>query len=365
MGIAYWCKESLRPILMVIRLIILSIIFGCFVYAWDATDVIDLRVVGQPSMTGPIQESLEQPFFESLKEKTGLPIKVEYRTVDKLGFKDDYQLTMLKSGVFDMVSLRFLQNAQEEPSISGVDLIGLNSDFQMARKVAQAYGPIIDKNLQQRYEAKLLGLWTFGPQVIFCNKPIQQLSDLKGRRVRVGSSIYTEFIKSQDALPVVIPFDQVLVALSAKLVDCAVSSQTSAYSAKWPSYLTHLYPIATQMGINGIAISLNKWNSLSKSQKLRLQSTVNAYIDQVWITSEQLNSQALECLQVKGDCQFPIKYKLIQSPVTEDDKRFMQKFALERSFASWATSCNKVDPNCSLRWKEAISPVLEQQNQRL
>jgi TRAP-type transport system periplasmic protein len=224
MGIAYWCKESLRPILMVIRLIILSIIFGCFVYAWDATDVIDLRVVGEPSMTGPIQESLEQPFFESLKEKTGLPINVDYRTVDQLGFKDDYQLTMLKSGVFDMVSLRFLQNAQEEPSIIGVDLPGLNPDFQTARKVGKAYGPVIDENLQQRFGVKLLGLWTFGPQVIFCNKPIYRLSDLKGLRVRVGSSIYDALIKSQGGTPVIIPFDQVLAALSTKMVDCAITS---------------------------------------------------------------------------------------------------------------------------------------------
>ena len=142
------------------RLIILGIILGGFIYAWSAVNVINLKVVGQPSMTGPIQKNLEQPFFQSLKEKTGLPIKVDYRTVDKLGFKDNYQLAMLKSGMFDMVSLRFLQNGQEEPSIVGVDLPGLNPDFQTARKVSEAYGPIIDENLQQRFGVKLLGLWT-------------------------------------------------------------------------------------------------------------------------------------------------------------------------------------------------------------
>ena len=68
------------------RLIILGLVLGGFIYAWNAVDVINLRVVGQPSMTGPIQNNLEQPFFQSLKEKTGLPIQVDYRTVDKLGF---------------------------------------------------------------------------------------------------------------------------------------------------------------------------------------------------------------------------------------------------------------------------------------
>jgi TRAP-type C4-dicarboxylate transport system substrate-binding protein len=191
--------KLLGPYQSLIRLAILGIILGVFAYAWHSSDVINLKVVGQPSMSGPIQKNLEQPFFQSLAGKTGLPIKVDYRTVDELGFKDNYQLTMLKSGTFDIVSLRFLQNVQEEPSISGVDLLGLNPDYQTARKVVEAYGPIIDENLQQRFDAKLLGLWTFGPQVIFCNKPIYRLSDLKGVRVRVGSSIYDELIKSRSS----------------------------------------------------------------------------------------------------------------------------------------------------------------------
>lgn len=346
------------------RLVILGVILGSFFYAWNAYDVINLRVVGQPSMTGPIQSNLEQPFFESLKEKTGLPIKVDYRTVDKLGFKDNYQLAMLKSGMFNLVSLRFLQNGQEEPSIIGVDLPGLNPDFQTARKVGEAYGPVIDENLQQRFGAKLLGIWTFGPQVIFCNKPIYQLSDLKGLKVRVGSSAYDGLIKSQEGIPVVIPFDRVADALSSNMADCAITSLTSAYSAKWPLYLTHIYPIATQMGTNGIAIRLDTWNRFSESQKQQLQSAVNVYIDQAWIYSEQLNAQASDCLQGNGNCDLGVKYNLIQNPVTQGDKLFMRKFVLEQSYPAWAADCDKLEPNCSIRWKAAIDPILKQANQR-
>ena len=342
------------------RLILLGIILGGFVYAWTAVDVINLRVVGQPSMTGPIQKNLEQPFFESLKEKTGLPITVEYRTVDKSGFKDNYELAMLKSGMFEMVSLRFLQNAQEEPSILGADLPGINPNFQTARKVGEAYGPVIDENLQKRFGVKLLGIWTFGPQVIFCNKPIHRLSDLKGRKVRVGASTYDALIKSQGGIPVVIPFDRVAEALSSNMADCAISSQTSAYSAKWPLYLTYVYPIATQMGTNGIAIRVDTWNRFSESQKRQLQSAVNAYIDQTWIYSEQLNNQASDCLQGKSACDLGVKYKLIQTPVTEDDKLFMRKFALEQSFPDWAANCDKLEPNCSMRWKAVLDPILKQ-----
>lgn len=345
------------------RLIILIIILGIFVHAWNDADVINLRVVGQPSMTGPIQKNLEEPFFETLKEKTDLPIKVDYRAVDNLGFKDTYQLSMLKSGMFDIVSLRFLQNGQEEPSIFGVDLPGLNLDFKTARKTAEAYGPIIDENLQKRFGVKLLGLWTFGPQVIFCNKPIHQLSDLKGRKVRVGSSVYDGLIKSQGGIPVVIPFEQVKEALASNMADCAITSQTSAYSANWPTYLTHIYPIATQMGTNGIAIRLDTFNKFNERQKQQLQSVVNAYIDRVWIYSEQLNAQASDCLEGKDNCALGIRYKLTKTPVTDSDKLFMQKSALDQSFSTWAARCDKSDSKCSQRWKATIEPILSKANQ--
>ncbi len=344
------------------RLIILVIILGVFAYAWNDADVINLRVVGQPSMTGPIQKNLEEPFFETLKDKTDLPIKVDYRAVDNLGFKDTYQLSMLKSGMFDIVSLRFLQNGQEEPSIFGVDLPGLNPDFKTARKTAEAYGPIIDENLQKRFGVKLLGFWTFGPQVIFCNKPIHQLSDLKGRKVRVGSSVYDGLIKSQGGIPVVIPFEQVKEALASNMADCAITSQTSAYSAKWPAYLTHIYPIATQMGINGIAIRLDTFNKFNELQKQQLQNAVNAYIDRVWIYSEQLNTQASDCLEGKDNCTLGIRYKLTKTPVADGDKIFMQKFALDQSFSAWAARCDKLDPDCSRRWKTAVEPILSKAN---
>ena len=158
------------------RLLLLLGLVVAFGLAWNWLDVIDLKVVGQPSMTGPIQSELEKPFFESIPEKTGIPFKVEYRTIDAIGFKDNRQLALMKDGVFDMVSLRFLQYSEEEPSILGVDPPGLNANYQTARKIAAAYAPVLDENLQRRFGVKLLGIWPFGPQVLFCNQAINQLT---------------------------------------------------------------------------------------------------------------------------------------------------------------------------------------------
>jgi len=163
--------------------------------AW-AQEKIKLKVIGQPLATGLIQKNKEQPFFESLAAKTGLPIEVDYKPIDTIGIKDTEQLRVMKAGLFEMASLRMSQNSRDEPTILGLDLVGLNPDYATGRKVADAFAPILDQRLQKQFGVKLLGVWPFGPQVLFCKKPIAKLGDVKGLKVRVYDQNLAKFVES-------------------------------------------------------------------------------------------------------------------------------------------------------------------------
>src|SRR3546814_13747179 len=92
--------------------------------------------------------------------------------MDVVGIKDVEGLRVLKSGLFDIVTLRVGQVSRDEPFLIGIDLAGLNSDYDKAREVAEAYRTPFDERLRERFNAKLLGLWPFGPQVLFCQGAI-------------------------------------------------------------------------------------------------------------------------------------------------------------------------------------------------
>lgn len=345
------------------RILLLLSLMLAFALAWNRLGVINIKAVGQPSMTGPIQRNMEQPFFESLAKTTGLPFKVDYRSMDTLGFKDNRQLSLMKDGLADMVSLRFLQNSEEEPAILGIDPPGLNTNFQTARKIAHAYSPALDANLQSRFGVKLLGIWPFGPQVFWCRRPIHQLADIKGLKVRIGSTLLSPLIASQGGIPVVIPFDEVVNALSLNIADCAVTSLISGYADQWAEHVTHIYPIATQLGLNGIAIRLKIWDTLSSDQQQRLTKAVDAYIASVWDYAEKLNLQASDCLQGKETCVLGTRYKLRISPVTPQDIEFMHDFAHRTSFPIWATRCDQISPGCSAQWEKIVEPILHPAHQ--
>lgn len=325
--------------------------------AW-AQEKIKLKVIGQPLATGLIQKNKEQPFFESLAAKTGLPIEVEYKPVDTLGIKDTEQLRVMKAGLFEMASLRMSQNSRDEPTILGLDLVGLNPDYATGRKVADAFAPILDQRLQKQFGVKLLGVWPFGPQVLFCKKPISRLGDVKGLKVRVYDQSLAKFVESLGGTPVPISFAETHQALSLGVVDCAITGPSSANSAGWPEVTTHYLPIGMQIALNGYGITLSAWNKLKPDQQKKLQAAFDELQADIWKYSEELFLDASNCNVGKDPCTTGKKFSLVNVPVTAGDLDIVRKAVREISFPAWAEVCDKSNPSCSADWKKAVGPVI-------
>ena len=194
----------------------------------QAQDRIKFKIIGQPLATGLIQKNKEQPFFENFAVKTGLAVDAEYKPIDTLGIKDTEQLRVMKAGLFDIVSLRVSQNSRDEPTILGLDLVGASPDYATGRKVSKAYFDTVDARLQQQFNVKLLGVWPFGPQILFCKKPITKLADIKGLKVRTYDQNLAKFIELVGGTPVPISFADTHQSLSLGVVDCAITGPSSA-----------------------------------------------------------------------------------------------------------------------------------------
>jgi len=340
------------------RFVFLVLLMSVFTYAWRTLDRIPIEVIGQPSTTGPIRERLEQPFFEQLAASTQLPLDVVYRTSDSIGFKDTHQLLMVKSGNLDLISLRFVQNASVEPTLLGIDLIGLTSDFKTARAVANAYAPVLDRRLQQVFNGKLLGVWPFGPQVFFCRTAVKGLQDLAGLKVRVGNENYAPLIAAFGATPSVIPFEDVEQALKNRLVDCAITSAGSGRAAGWAKHATHFFPLGTQLGVNGYVISLRVWEQLTAGQKTVLEQAFQKHVNTIWELAAQTHQDESSCL-VGGPCKSGVPDKLVQVPPTAHDHQLLREAFEVTTLKDWTARCDKVHKGCAEEWKRLMAPILK------
>ncbi|TVP49385.1 MAG: ABC transporter substrate-binding protein [Halomonas sp.] len=321
-------------------------------------ETISLKVLGQPAGSGLIAQNKEQPFFEALAEHSGLDVAVQYIPVDVAGIPDTDGLRVLNSGLFDIVSLRGPQVSRDEPSILGLDLIGLNTSFEAGRNNVAAFYDYVDSRLQERFNAKLLGTWPAGPQVIFCSDDITGLEDLQGLRVRVGDQSAANFVGELGATGISMPFGDVQQALSRGVVDCAITGPASANSGGWPEATSTVLPIALQLAINGYAINMNTWNRLSAEQQTQLEEAIATLSDDIWEYSEELYEDAMRCNAGESPCEFGNSYSLNEVPVSEADLATVTAALEEVSLPTWARQCNAAAADCEATWRETVGAQL-------
>ena len=318
---------------------------------------IKLKVMGQPLAGGMIQKHREQPFFETLAAKTGLPIEIDYKPQDTTGIKDTEALRVLESGLFDIVALRMAQISRDEPLTMGFDLVGLNPDYKTARATTKAYFETLDKRLQSRYQTKFLGVWPAGPQVLFCKKPITKLTDVKGLKVRVFDQNSAKFFQHLGATPIPLSFGEVHQSLSLGVVDCAITSALSANSASWPEVSTHMLPLGFQFAMNGYGISLATWKKFTPAQQATLQAAFTALDNEIWKYSEELSGEAVNCNLGKDPCTLK-KFKLAAVPVTPGDVTIVRDAMRDVSLPTWSEACEKTAKGCTDEWKKTVGAVV-------
>ena len=321
-------------------------------------DNIKLRAAGNLVATGLIQQTREQPFFENFAKNTGTPIDVDYKPMDVLGVKDADGLRVLKSGLFDIVTLRLAQVSRDEPFFLGPDIVGLSTDYETARKVVDAYREAFDKRLQERYGGKLLGIYAFGPQVVFCKVPVNGLADLKGKKVRVYDQSLAKFIEKLGGIPVTIPFGETQQALERGVADCAITGPSSANSAGWPEVTTHVMPIGFQIHLVAYAINLRKWNSLPADQQAKLSEAFRKFEADTWAYSRELWNDASRCNVGQQPCNTGKKFALKEVPVGAADQKLVRDALASVSLPLWAEICDKSFDKCSATWKQAVAPVV-------
>lgn len=317
-------------------------------------DTIALKVLGQPAGSGQIAQQKEQPFFESLKSHLDFDVSVQYLPVDVAGIPDSDGLRVLKSGLFDIVSIRGSQVSRDEPAILGFDLVGLNTSFEDGKKHIQAFFDTVDARLQSKFNAKLLGIWPAGPQIIFCKPEISSLADLKGMKVRVGDQSVANFMAGLGATGIPLPFGDVQQSLARGVVDCGITGPASANSGGWPEATTTVLPLSLQLAANGYAINLKKWNSLSQAQQASLQAAVTRLTDEIWAYSEELYADAMRCNSGLEPCSLKASYHLKQVPVSEADKETVKAAVEKISLPLWAKQCNATFPECEAKWRQAM-----------
>lgn len=327
---------------------------GLLAHGAAQADNTGMRVAGNFSSNAKHVNTVERPFFTALPKLADLNFAVNYSPMDTVGVQAADALRLLRSGTFDVMSVQIGMASRDDPFFEGIDLIGVSTNMADLRTAVDAYRKVFDERLQRRFNAKVLTLWPFGPQVFYCNKPIKTLDDIKGLKVRSFTPSMAALIQNLGGTPVTMGFSEVYPALQRGVADCGVTSPSSGNAGKWPEVTTHFLPVSVSGSVQGHFVNLDYWNRFTPAQQAKVEASFRKMEQHMWDLAARSNEDAVNCNVGKEPCKEGTKFKMTAVAVSPQDEQKIKSAVTATVLPLWKQTCNKVDPQCTALWNASV-----------
>lgn len=317
----------------------------------------NFRVVGSWSNLTMYQQ-LEEPFWtQALPEASDQQLTASMTNLGQIGFGGAAVLRQLGRGTFDVVHTVINYVVSDSPELAGLDFPVLAPDLELAYEVTDAYRPIIDKYLQQNFNAKLLSIVPYPAQVLFSRVEIGGLEDLRGKKIRASGWTTARFLDAAGAAGVTLDFSEVPQSLQRGVVDGAVTGSLSGYSAGWGEVSSYVYPMPIGGWDHVIGVmNLDTWNSLTPEQQDQIQTLITEKLEKPgWEVTLKETREGIECLTGQ-ECPYGAPNNLTEVPVTDEDLASARQLLIDDVIPAWA---NTVNPDVIREWNETIGKTVE------
>ncbi len=311
-----------------------------------------LRTVGNFSGNTLHVEGVERPFFEELDARDDLA--VIYNPMDAIGVEAADALRLLRSGSFDVMSVQIGMASRDEPFFEGIDLAGVAPDLDAQREAIDAVRERFDERLQERFNAKLMTLWPFGPQMMFCNGDIQGVDDLEGKKVRVFTPSMSRLVQGLGAAPVTLQFSEVYLALQRGVADCGVTAPSAGNNGKWPEVTDTFVPLPLAYSVQGHFMNLDTWNRFDAAQQQELTEAFARLEEQMWELAYDVNDDAIACNTGQASCSDHQAYDMRLVEIDPASRALVEEIASEAVLPVWAETCSRQYPECAQAWNETV-----------
>ena len=299
---------------------------------------------------------LEQPFWkETIPQASGGMVTGDILPFDQAGIDNAAVLRLLKLGGMDFGTTDLSRLAADDPRFEGCDLAGLAPTLERARAACNAYRPVLDRLLQENWNAKLLYIGVAQQQVFWCRVPIAALADLKGKKVRVFNKTMIDFLNGVGATGVSMAFPEVVPSLQRGVIDCGVTGTLSGNTGGWGEVTTHQYPVSLGWAVRFTAVNLDSWKRFDPRVRDFFVEQFGKFEDKVWSTMGEASEDANNCNTGKQPCRFgkPAKLTLVQ--VRQEDMAEYKRLVESAVLGGWAKRCGAA---CTAEWNSTVGKAL-------
>ncbi|KAF0811969.1 Solute-binding protein [Andreprevotia sp. IGB-42] len=328
---------------------LLLLFASAHLHAEEETPARTLKVIGSWSMLSQYQD-YEMPFWsKTVPEMSGGRITTEVNAFNEMGLNGGEVLRLMKLGLTDFGTTILSYVSEQDPRAEAVDLAGLTTDLAASRNVAHAYMPVLDKYFKARHGVHVLALWPYSAQELFCSGPIKNLSELKGKKVRVSLRTTSDLIEAFGATTVNIPFDLTYAKVKSGEVDCLVTGTLSAHSAKMYEVTDHLYNLPLGWSVLMLAVNSSSWEQIAPQDKATLEKGIAQLSDQLWQAANAQTELGIACNSGAASCTLPNRGKMTVVTPSAADKAKLKQVVKQVVVKRWLDRCG---PDCREEWNK-------------
>ena len=313
-----------------------------------------LRIVG--GLAGVNQFTRhEEPFWTSqLARLTGGRVTAEIVPFDRAGIRGQEMLRLVQLGTVPFGTTLLSLSAAQDPELFAPDLAGLNPDMPSMRRSAAAFRPHLERLLRERYGVEMLALYIYPAQDTFCNRPLDSLADLAGRRVRVANASQSDFVLALGAVPIQTGFAEINGNMRTGSIDCAITGTMSGNTIGLDQLSSHLHTMPLGWGLAAFVANGAVWNTLPRELQVLLRRELPKLEQAIWEESDQQSGEGIACNIGAASCVNGRKGNMIEVRFSPADERKRLEILTRQVLPRWIQRCGQ---KCAEVWAQTLGPA--------
>jgi TRAP-type C4-dicarboxylate transport system substrate-binding protein len=322
-----------------------------------AGPAIRISAVTQPLPTQPQFTRVDIPYLrEMLVQRSNGRIAMQLSSHAERNLGGNEIVRLVRSGQVDIGAGTLTTLSGDVPILDGVDLAGLSPDLDVAKAIAAAILPAANRELE-RFGVRIMTIYPFPAQVLFCRQPFATLSDLRGRLIRTFGNSLNDFVSTLGASPVSIGFPEVYSALERGVVDCAVTGTGSGAAARWAEVSTHISDLPLSWALAGYMVNLAWWNRLDPAMRAFLEATFGEMGDTLWELGGAATRDGIACnTGLAAECRLtPVAARpMTEVRATAADRELVRTTFRNTVLPGWVQRCGA---RCGEVYNQVIAPI--------
>ncbi|MBN1831094.1 MAG: TRAP transporter substrate-binding protein DctP [Deltaproteobacteria bacterium] len=206
----------------------------------------------------------------------------------------------VRVGAIEMADAPWGVYAGLDPRLSLIETPFLFNNIEAGTAAAKRLLPLHDRILQERFNAKALGLMHLSGMEVLSSRPITILEDWKGLMVGAISPAMAILIKELGGSPVTIMWTDLYTSLQKGIIDGTVNGTHGSIENGLMDVCTDVSYFFGSSGWNGFTINLDLWKRMPPDIQQILLEEVDRAVDWIHNRFARWEVEDLESFQKRG-----------------------------------------------------------------